>query len=279
MSRPLRIDVPNAIQHVTARGNARELVFRDETDRRLWLETLGRTAGRFGWLVLAYCQMGNHFHLLVETPQPNLSRGMRQLNGVYAQRFNRRHGRVGHVFQARFHATMIERDEHMLAVSSYLPLNPVRAALCSDPADWRWSSYRATIGLDAPGLLALDRFLSFFGESRGTARARYRALVERHGANALAADLGRSIILGSDAFLETHSQPSAPSNEIPRLHWQPRRPALEQLLASANDGAISTAYRSYGYTMREIAAHLGVHYATVSRRIRRHERAMSDCKT
>ncbi|MGH7540952.1 MAG: transposase [Gemmatimonadota bacterium] len=165
MARPLRLDFENAIHHVTARGNARELVYRDEVDRVCWQETLAQTVERFHWLVFAYCQMGNHYHLLVETPRANLSRGMRQLNGVYAKRFNRRHGRVGHVFQARFHAALVARDEHLLALAAYLPLNPVRAGLCAEPVQWRWSSYRATLGLEPPGFLALGRLLALFGDS------------------------------------------------------------------------------------------------------------------
>jgi REP element-mobilizing transposase RayT len=163
VSRPLRLDRADAIHHATARGNAREALYRDATDRVRWRDVLAETAERFSWLVLAYCQMGNHYHLLVETPRPTLSRGMRHLNGVYAQRFNARHGRVGHVFQARFHARLVERDEHLLAVAAYIPTNPVRARLCSTPVSWRWSSYRATIGLEPPGFLAVERLLSFFG--------------------------------------------------------------------------------------------------------------------
>ncbi len=279
MSRPLRLDLPDAIHHVTARGNAREPVYRDETDRLCWLETLGTTVKRLGWLVLAYCQMGNHYHLRVETPQPNLSRGMRQLNGVYAQRFNRRHGRVGHVFQSRFHATLIERGEHLLAVAAYVPLNPVKAQLCAEPASWRWSSYRATIGLEPPGLLAVDRLLMCFGEARETARERYRAYVEAHVDEDLAGALERSVVLGSETFVQAHAETDAPSNEVARRHWQPLRPSLDELLVPSDNAAVAEAYGRYGYTMSEIADHLGVHYATVSRRIRRYEAALSECKT
>jgi REP element-mobilizing transposase RayT len=279
VTRPLRLELPGAIHHVTARGNAREPVYHDETDRVQWSETLGNTASRFGWLVLGYCQMGNHYHLLVETPQPNLSRGMRQLNGVYAQRFNRRHDRVGHVFQARFHATLIERSEHLLAVSAYLPLNPVRAGLCTEPAQWRWSSYRATIGLEPPRYLAIDRLLAYFGEGRDAARERYRAHVEAIVDESVAAELEHSVILGSDDFARAVTGEVAPRREIARRHWQPVRPSLGELLARPSNEAIARAYSRYGYTMGEIADHVGVHYATVSRRLRRHEAALSECKT
>lgn len=279
MSRPLRLDIPDAIHHITVRGNAREVVYRDEMDRVRWQQTLADTAVRFGWHVLAHCQMENHFHLLVETPLPNLSRGMRQLNGVYAQRFNRRHGRVGHVFQGRFHATLIERDSHLLAVSSYVPLNPVRAGLCREPADWPWSSYRATVGLDPPGFLAVDRLLAFFGNTREPARERYRAYISAHVDAGLAMTLGRHVIHGSREFACASTGNLSPNGEVPRRHWQPVRPSLEELLAPATGATIAYAYSQYGYTMSEIADHLGVHYATISRRIRRHEALMSECKT
>lgn len=279
MSRPLRLDLPDAIHHVTARGNARELVYRDETDRRRWSDTLAETTDRFGWYVLAYCQMSNHYHVLVETPQPNLSRGMRQLNGVYAQAFNRRHGRVGHVFQARFHATLIERGDHLLAVSSYVPLNPVRAGLCGEPADWHWSSYRPTVGLEPAGPVAVDRLLAYFADSRDAARERYRAHVESRIGGDLAAELEGSVILGSKDFARSRIGDIGANAEIARRHWQPVRPPLDELLASPTNATIADAYRRYGYAMCEIADHLGVHYATISRRIRRHESALSECQT
>ncbi len=279
MSRPLRLDLAGAIHHVTVRGNARERVFRDGTDRTRWQETLEQTVERFSWLILAYCQMGNHYHLLVETPQPTLSRGMRQLNGVYAQRFNRRHGRVGHLFQARFHATLVERDEHLLAVAAYIPLNPVRAGLCGKPGDWRWSSYRATIGLEPPGFLASDRLLSFLGEERERARERYRASVETRAADEPLLSLGGGVIFGSVEFAGAHTRELEPSAEVPRRHWQPVRSSLEELLSPASNAHIAAAHTEHGYTMREIADHLGLHYATISRRIRRHEAEVSECKT
>ncbi len=279
MSRPLRLDLAGAIHHVTVRGNAREPVFRDGSDRTRWQETLERTVERFSWLVLAYCQMGNHYHLLVETPQPNLSRGMRQLNGVYAERFNGRHGRVGHLFQARFHATLVERDEHLLAVAAYVPLNPVRAGLCGKPEDWRWSSYRATIGLETPSFLASDRLLSFFGEERVQAREHYRAAVETRAADEPLLSLGGGVIFGSGDFADAHTRGLEPSAEVPRRHWQPVRSSLDELLSAGSNARIAAAHTEYGYTMREIADHLGLHYATISRRIRRHEAEVSECKT
>lgn len=280
MSRPLRLDFPGAFHHVTARGNARDTVYRDNTDRTLFLGALERAVERFGWCVLAHCLMGNHYHLLVETPQANLSRGMRHVNGVYAQRFNRRHARVGHVFQARFHATLVDCDAHLLAAAAYVVLNPVRARLCQEPADWRWSSYRATVGLEPPGFLATDRLLGLLAESRPEARRRYRAFVHAQLPDNPFAQLDGSTILGDEAFVASHTAGLPLVPEIPRIQRHPLRPSLGELLAGDDlDAAVSFAYRRHGYTMAQMAAHLGVHYATVSRGIHRHEQRVSECKT
>ena len=278
MSRPLRLDFANAIHHVTSRGNAREHVYRDVADRVRWLEALAQTVERFDWVVLAYCQLGNHYHLLLETPRANLSRGMRQLNGTYAQRFNRRHGRVGHVFQARFHAALVARDAHLLALAAYLPVNPVRAGLCAEPEEWSWSSYRATLGLEPPGLVAADRLLAHFGDTRERARERYRAHVREQLLRELLPCEGAPYV-GDARFVAEHTRGLEPMGEVPRAHWRPLRAPLGELMRDRSDAAIASAYREHGYSMREIAAELGVHYATVSRRLRRHETQGSDCKT
>jgi len=123
--------------------------------------------------------MGNHYHLLVETPKANLAKGMRQLNGVYAQSFNRRHGRDGHLFQGRYGARLVQADEHLLGVVRYIVRNPLRAGICTRLDDWPWSSHAATIGKRPPGFLTSERLLSFLGESRSSARASYLALVTR----------------------------------------------------------------------------------------------------
>src|SRR5207247_381934 len=147
MARPLRLSYPGALYHVTARGNARQAIYTDDADRQMFLLVLEDVETRYHWLCHAYCLMDNHYHLLLETPQGNLSAGMRQVNGVYTQRFNRRHGRVGHIFQGRFKAILVERESYLLELCRYLVLNPVRAGIVRQPERYRWSSYRATAGL------------------------------------------------------------------------------------------------------------------------------------
>jgi REP element-mobilizing transposase RayT len=129
MARPLRIEFDGALYHVTSRGNDRKAIFKDNHDRDLFLDILAQITVRFRWICHAYCLMNNHYHLVIETPDGNLSKGMRQLNGVYTQAFNKRHRRVGHVFQGRFKGILVQKDSHFLEVCRYVVLNPVRAKM------------------------------------------------------------------------------------------------------------------------------------------------------
>jgi REP element-mobilizing transposase RayT len=163
---------------VIARGNARERIARDHIDRRYFFDLLGHVVARFSWLCHAYCLMDNHYHLVVETPLPNLPSGMRQLNGRYAQSFNARYDRSGHVFQARYRSILVDKESYLLALCRYVVLNPVRAGVCSHPADWSWSSYGATSGLEEPeSFLTTDWLLAQFAPTRRLAQRRYREFV------------------------------------------------------------------------------------------------------
>lgn len=174
-----RIELAGALYHVTTRGNAKQRICLDDWDYTWLVAQISEAVTRYGWICQSYCVLGNHFHLSVRTPEPNLAKGMRILNGPYAQRFNRRYGRVGHVFQGRYSAKIVTRDEHLLELSRYVALNPVRAGLCSRPEMWPWSSYRATIGLDAaPSWLAVDALLAPFEGGPTAAAVRYRGFVE-----------------------------------------------------------------------------------------------------
>ncbi len=133
MARPLRLEFAGAVYHVTSRGDRREDIYLSDDDRREWLAVLALVCDRFNWVVHAYCQMTNHYHLVVETVEANLSAGMRQLNGLYTQRFNRRHGQVGHLFQGRYKAILVQKEAHLLELSRYVVLNPVRAGMVELP--------------------------------------------------------------------------------------------------------------------------------------------------
>lgn len=178
MSRPLRIEFAGGLYHVTSRGDGREAIFLSEADRGLFLGVLSEVVRDFNWAVHAYCLMDNHYHLLIETPDGNLSKGMRQLNGVYTQRFNRQHGRVGHVFQGRYKAIIVQKESYLLELARHVVLNPVRARMVGRPTEWPWSSYRATAGLcDIPLWLTTDGLLSAFSSQRSEAVVRYAAFV------------------------------------------------------------------------------------------------------
>jgi putative transposase len=178
MPRPLRVQPPGAIFHLTARGNRRQPIYLDALDYGRFLALLGEVVERFGWRLHAYCLMPNHFHLLVELQGENLSAGMQYLNGQYAQYFNRRHCLDGHLFQGRFHSVFVESEAHLLELYRYIVLNPVRAGLCWHPAQWPWSSYGAALGRTTrPAFLRLELLQGLFGAVGGRAAQAYAAFV------------------------------------------------------------------------------------------------------
>ena len=280
MARPLRLELAGALYHVTSRGDGREDIYLSDDDRQAWLETLAQVCERFNWVCHAYCQMGNHYHLLIETPDANLSKGMRQLNGVYTQRFNRSHQRVGHVFQGRFKAILVEKDSYLLELARYVVLNPLRARMIRQLDQWPWSSYPATCGRVAkPDWLQTDFILSQFSARRARAIAKYRTFVhEGKGLPSVWEQLQGQIFLGSENFVE---KMQAKIDQRPALTEIPRaqRRALTRALSAFaqehdRNEAIALAYLSGQYTMAAIAAHFGVHYTTVSRLVREHEEAL-----
>ena len=280
MSRPLRLEFPGAIYHVTARGNAQEAVFLDDDDKLSFLAVLAETVSNFGWLCHAYCLMDNHYHLLIETPDGNLSQGMRQINGVYTQRFNRRHTRVGHLFQGRFKAILVERESYLLELCRYIVLNPVRANRVTAINRYLWSSYPATVGNQpAPPWLTTDWVLGQFGKCRTSAQRKYAEFVAQ-GQNFASPwpALKGQVLLGSAQFVE-QMQPMLAGirdiTEVPRGQRLAHRPDLATLFPAhvcedkqARDKAIRRAYLDYGYTMAAIARLTKIHYSTVSKIIK-----------
>jgi len=280
MARPLRIEFPGAIYHVTSRGNARQDIFVTDQDRYRFLTLLEEVVARFNWLCHAYCLMANHYHLLVETVEGNLSQGMRHLNGVYSQGFNYSHARVGHVFQGRFKSITIDRDNYLLEACRYVVLNPVRAAIVEDPRRYRWSSYKGTAGFEMPpSFLTVDWLLRQFSNHRQEAQKRYREFVRSGiGAPSIWEALRSQWILGSKEFVE-RIKPAAKEKEaikeIPKVQRLAFRPPLEEIISSdkisnreKRNRAIGKAYSDYGYTQSEIARHLKLHYGTISRIIK-----------
>jgi REP element-mobilizing transposase RayT len=265
------VEFPGAVYHVTARGDGREAIYGEDRDRDLFLEVVGHVLDRFAWRCHAYCLMGNHYHLLIETPEANLSRGMRQLNGVYTQRFNRRHARVGPVFQGRYTAIVVQKDTHLLELCRYVVLNPVRAGMVKRVQDWRWSSYRVTGGqTDVPTWVTTDWLLVQFGQRRAQAVRAYQQFVAEGVGQQPWEDLTGRMYYGEEEFV-TRVATSTQSREVPRWQRQPVRAALSQVVQVGTAEEIGRAYRESGYRLAEIAQYLGVHYATVSRRLKQFE--------
>jgi REP element-mobilizing transposase RayT len=203
----------------------------------VFLDLLGKEVRQQGWICYAYCLMGNHYHLLIETPQPNLVRGMRRLNGVYTQAFNRRHARVGHVLQGRYKAVLVDKESYLLELCRYVVLNPVRAKLVRRPEDWPWSSYRTMVSkAEAAEWLAVEKVLSFF-----SGRLAYRRFVAGGvGQPSVWRSLRGQIYLGGKAFLHRMQRlvQGKPVRGVARMQVEPLRPRLDEILSK-----VSRAFR------------------------------------
>lgn len=276
MTRPIRIEYAGALYHVTSRGDRQEDIYIDDVDRSNFLTLLAQVSKDYNWLIHAYCLMGNHYHLLVETPDGNLSKGMRQLNGVYTQLTNRYHGKVGHVFQGRYKAILVQKENYLLELARYIVLNPVRARMVREAKDWPWSSYRQTAGiLGDDSLLTTEWLLSVFSKKRGTAQKKYIKFVSQ-GKNQPSPweSLQNQVFLGDKAYVSqimSNIDQDKDLSEIPTSQRKEKAKELqwyEQQAASRND-AIKRSYESGGYTMKEIGAYYNLHYSRVSRIIRR----------
>ncbi|MDT8385239.1 MAG: transposase [Gammaproteobacteria bacterium] len=276
MSRTIRIEYPDALYHVTSRGDRREDIFEDDQDRQTFLATLEQVVTQFNWICYAWCLMDNHYHLLIQTPDSNLSKGMRQLNGVYTQANNRRHRRVGHLFQGRFKAILVDSDAYLLELARYVVLNPVRAGMVKKPDRWPWSSYRASMGQErAPTWLAEDGLLALFAKRRSLAQQRYAQFVaEGIKAESPWANLKGQVFLGDDQFvtrMQAHIEVGRDDVQIPVAQRRPKPPPLAEIVSRASDRntAIIAAHATGGYSYQQIADYFGVHFTTVGRIVRR----------
>ncbi len=292
MSRPLRIEFPGAVYHVTSRGDRREPIYRDDDDRLAHLDVIAHAMDRFDAQVLAYCLMGNHYHLVLHTRGANLSRLMRHVNGVYTQAFNRRHGLVGHLFQSRFKAILVDRDAYLLALCRYVERNPVAAGLVRAAADWPWSSYLAHAGraptppwLDSDGL---HGYLLGQPVADATQRRRAAAMYAKRVAEDRAEEdavfwqesLRGQIFMGGEGFaarMQALAEPARSAQRevpqaqrlAPRRKPAPTQPATWKQCLDASDGnrdaALLHGYRERGMTMTALAQAAGLSVSRVSR--------------
>jgi REP element-mobilizing transposase RayT len=263
MARPLRIEFPGAVYHVTSRGNEKRRIFKSDRDRRAFLDFLGKTAKRFGWSITAWVLMTNHFHLVIQTPKPNLSRGMHWLNGSYAGWFNHQYKRWGHLFGGRFKALLIDKETYFTEVLRYVVLNPVRAGLAARPEAYRWSSYRATAGLEtAPEWLDTNAALAAFAPDTQLAQTYYREFVAaKIGSNECLWDKAiNGIYLGDESWAKkmrrvVETKPR--STDHPKVQRAVGRPKMHEIVsavAQAAGVAASTIREVRGGCLRQLVA-------------------------
>ncbi len=275
MARQIRIEYAGALYHVTSRGDRQEDIYLDDEDRSNFLSLLAQVSKDYNWLIHAYCLMDNHYHLLVETPDGNLSKGMRQLNGVYTQITNRYHGKVGHVFQGRYKAVLVQKESYLLELARYIVLNPVRARMVREVKEWPWSSYRKTAGmLSNDAWLTTEWLLSAFSKKRGIAQKKYIEFVTQ-GKNQPSPweSLQNQVFLGDEAYVSqmlSNIDQKKDLSEIPKSQRKEKAKELawyEQQASNRNE-AIKLSYESGGYSMKEIGAHYSLHYSRISRIIK-----------
>lgn len=274
MARPLRIEFPGAFYHVMSRGHRQESIYYDGADRKAFLDILAEVIERFDWRCYAYCQMTNHYHVVVQTLNANLSQGMRYLNGVYTQAANRRHKRVGHLFQGRYKAMLVDAESYFLELCRYIVLNPVRAAMTRNPGAWPWSSYRATAGQAiAPEWLDIDELLARFATDTVKAQYRYKAFIlDGVDKRDLWNNVRQQVYLGDKSFVERMQAktviPDSPS--ISTVQKRPPPASLDEIASSApsRNEAIVEAYGTGAYSYTDIGKHFGLHPGSVGRIVR-----------
>jgi REP element-mobilizing transposase RayT len=288
MGRPLRIEYPGAFYHVTSRGNEQKDVFKSQKDREKFLSYLESATERYGAAVHVYCLMSNHYHLLMETPEGNLSQVMRHINGAYTNYFNTKRKRAGHLFQGRYKAILVEKDAYALELSRYIHLNPVRAGMVKMPEEYRWSSYRSYIGMTGqPDWLRTKEQLGQFHGGEREKRGNYRRFVEdavgEDGESPLVGVLG-STILGSHEFIaeieEKHLEAKQADRDIPDLRRIACRWSVEEIIETvrgvlgkesilAKKLSIYLCHRYSGARLKEIGDRFGIGAAGVSQESRR----------
>ncbi|MBW3564388.1 MAG: transposase [Acidobacteria bacterium] len=264
MARPLRLEHRGALWHVTSRGNNREMIFHDDDDRESFLGILAGVVALFNWRIHAWVLMGNHYHILLSTPEPTLSRGMQRLNQRYAQDSNRKYDRCGHLFQGRFKAHLVDEATWMLEAARYVVLNPVRAGMVERPEDYRWSSYRASAGLERAPWWLSDSIVRHFHRDLPEARNAYREFVQRKVGSdeSIWSHLKGQIYLGSAEFIakvQTLIDAEPRSTEHPSPQRNVDRPKLvetAETAAAMMDADLDEIRTTRGHPGRAVIAHL-----------------------
>jgi REP element-mobilizing transposase RayT len=297
MAKPLRISYPGAYYHVTTRGNERADIYKRQRDREKFLSYLKSASERYGAVIHAFCLMRNHYHLLLETPHGNLSEIMQHINGAYTTYFNVKRKRVGHLFQGRFKAILIEADEYAMELSRYIHLNPVRGGAVSKPEEYRWSSYCAYIGNVAePDWINTDFILSFFSPEPELARKKYHIFVEDLIGKEYDSPLRKAVgstILGTEYFIEeitqTHIAGIEPDRNLPALHQFAARPSPQDIVGVVKqlcvdneklvrNASIHICHKYSGIKLKEIGQLFAGRESAITEAIRRFQLKMEKDK-
>jgi len=275
MVRPLRIEYPGALYHVMSRGNAYQDIFVENKDRSMFLENLKKCVESHNLICHAYCLMNNHYHLLLETLDGNLSQAMRDINGNYTQKFNARHKRIGHVLQGRYKALVVEKEVYLLEVERYIVLNPVRAGIVDNPMEWKWSSYNATVGrVKAPIWLETKWTLRLFSNKIKEAQKQYKQFIQFGiDSDSPLNNIKEGIVIGSPQFIDSIWEEFSDLEELKEVKTSDRmigRPSLEDVFSGVmnkkeRDDVIKMARIRGAYSLTEIANYLNLHRSTVSK--------------
>ncbi len=271
--------MPGGLYHIYSRGLDRVDIFSCDADREKFLGILADTIRHSSWKCFAYCLMSNHYHILIESEDGDTSVGMKRLNGSYAQYYNWKHERTGPLFQGRYKAILVDRENYFMELCRYIVLNPVKAGLVADPGKYPWSSYRCTAGLDPTDDITLrDTVLGLFDPASDSSSRSSTLYVEfvRDGIldDSFVPNPHAELVLGNRDFLKEVGKQLEVNNdpEIPKFQRMAFRPPLSNILdpltvsiKEIRNTAVRKAYRNYGYTQTEIARYLGVHNSTVFR--------------
>ncbi len=288
MTRPLRITYPGAFYHITARGNEKKPVFKTKRDREKFLEYLGSASERYNAVIHIYCLMDNHYHLLLETPLGNLPQIMLHINGAYTNYFNVKRGRAGHLFQGRYRAILVEKDEYAKGLSRYIHLNPVRAGLTELPEEYEWSSYQAYIGKkEKSEWLHTDFIHGYFGRKKSSAEKQHQKFVNsliNAEYNTPLGEVVNSAILGSPEFIseikEKYLSGKKADREIPALRKLADRISVADIYSEVDkvigdDQVLARNIKIYltkrftGKKLKEIGKEFGIGESGVSQTCRR----------
>ncbi len=272
MARPLRIEFPGAVYFITCNGNANQNVFLDSEDGKSWIEVFERVCTRFDWDCFAYCLMGNRYMIVVETPEANLSKGMRQLNGIYTQSFNRRHKSGGHLFQGRFKSILVQKNKYLADLIRYVLFLPVKSGFVKHPQQFKWSSCKYLFDREeSPGWINNHYLKSLYNDLN------HEFSENNPPGDDILTNIKKQIFLGDDEFiseLQKYVNKDKDLREIPKI--QRAKPLSEYVNSSeSKEKAIAVAYLSGDYTLQQVADYFSLHYSTISRIVKEYEQEVN----